>query len=73
MCFFVKPKYISNADLLVKPVQCGQNNIQFDLSIVLKDVPTKINLFDKQFSLKGLINFIQSPKCMNMNDMGYYA
>jgi hypothetical protein len=40
--------------------------IQFDLSIVLKDVSTKLNLFDKQFSLRGVINCIQPLKCMNM-------
>jgi hypothetical protein len=43
----VNPKYISSIYLLIEPVQYGKSKIQFDLSIVFKDIPTKISLFDK--------------------------
>lgn len=73
----IKPKYISGTYLLIesvtKIVQYGQDKTQFDLQVVLKDIPIKINLFDKQFTLRGLINFIQPPKCMSMDAIGHYV
>ncbi|KAL5242328.1 hypothetical protein ACI65C_009738 [Semiaphis heraclei] len=62
----IKPRYTSGSHLLIEPVtskvQYGQNKTQFDLPVVLNDIPTKINMFDNQFTLRGLINFIQPPK-----------
>ena len=59
----IKPKYTSDSHLLIEPVtniiQNGENKTQFDLSVVLKDISTKINLFHNQFTLRGPINFIQ--------------
>ncbi|KAL5234481.1 hypothetical protein ACI65C_001891 [Semiaphis heraclei] len=68
----IKPRYTSGSHLLIEPVtskvQYGQNKTQFDLPVVLNDIPTKINMFDNQFTLRGLINFIQPPKCMSNKD-----
>lgn len=60
----IRPKYKFGNYILIEPImietiKVGQNKTHFDLPVVLKDIPTKINLFDKQFTLRGLINFIQ--------------
>jgi len=73
----IKPKYTSGSHLLIEPVtrkvQYGQNKTQFDLPVVLNDIPTKVNMFDNQFTLRGLINFIQPPKCISKDAIGHYV
>lgn len=32
---------------MTETIQVGQHNTHFDLAVVLKDIPTKTNLFDK--------------------------
>lgn len=61
----IKPNYSLGSHLFIEPIiqtiQFGKKKINFEAPIVLKDIPATINLFGKQFTLRGLINFIPSP------------
>lgn len=71
-CASIKPKYISSNYILIETVNYGLNKIHSDLPIVFNISPT-INLFDKQLTLRGIINFIQPPKYTSIDAIGHYV
>lgn len=72
----IKTNITPGNHLFIEPVlstiEFGKRNFNFDLPVILKDIPTTISIFDTKYTLRGLINFIP-PKCKSMDAVGHYV
>ena len=57
---------------LFSKVLSWEKKLDFELTVVLSDIPTTINVLHNKFTLRGIINFI-IPKSKNINAIGHYV
>jgi hypothetical protein len=62
---------IFSLNLFSKVLSWGKK-LDFELTVVLSDIPTTINVLHNKFTLRGIINFI-IPKSKNINAIGHYV
>lgn len=62
-------------NIFIEPVKNTGNikpdDTNFNLSVVLNDIPKRINIQSKTFNIKGIIEFIP-PATKNINSIGHY-